>query len=71
MPVIIDFLKEIDVLVDGRFIYKLKSLEAKFRGSKNQRLIDVPKTLNGNNIVLYNCKSYYKVNYVKDDSIYI
>lgn len=49
---IMDFLKEIDVLVDGKFIYKLKSLEAKFRGSKNQRLIDVQKSLNENKVVI-------------------
>lgn len=51
-PVIMDFLKEIDILIDGRFVYKLKSLEAKFRGSKNQRLIDVKKTLETGKVVL-------------------
>lgn len=40
-----NFLKEIDVLVDGRFILKEKSLDVLFRGSKNQRIIDVPKSL--------------------------
>ena len=53
-PVIMDFLKEIDVLIDGRFIEKLKSLEAKFRGSKNQRLIDVKETLKEGKVVLLN-----------------
>jgi len=43
--VILDFLKQIDVLIDGRFILSEKSLNIKFRGSKNQRIIDVKKSL--------------------------
>ncbi len=35
----------LDVLVDGRFILEERSLSLHFRGSKNQRLIDVPKSL--------------------------
>ncbi|MCL2860198.1 MAG: anaerobic ribonucleoside-triphosphate reductase activating protein [Oscillospiraceae bacterium] len=34
-------LKEIDVLVDGRFVEEKKNSKLKFRGSENQRLIDV------------------------------
>ena len=45
-------LKEIDVLVDGPFINKLKSFDVKFRGSKNQRIIDVPSSLKENKIIL-------------------
>ena len=48
-----NFLKYIDILVDGPFLIKEKSFDVKFRGSKNQRLIDVKKTLNNNKIVLY------------------
>lgn len=48
-----NFLKYIDVLVDGPFLIKEKSFDVKFRGSKNQRLIDVKKTLNNNEVVLY------------------
>lgn len=44
-PVIIDFLKEIDRLIDGRFLIALKSFEAPFRGSRNQRIIDVAASL--------------------------
>lgn len=44
-PIILDFLKQIDVLIDGRFVLSEKSLNVKFRGSKNQRIIDVKKSL--------------------------
>lgn len=40
-----EFLKCIDVLVDGPFILSQKSFDVKFRGSKNQRIIDVAKSL--------------------------
>ena len=43
-----------DVLVDGRYIDELKDLTLKFRGSSNQRLIDVKESLKENKIVLYN-----------------
>ena len=38
-------LESIDVLVDGEFVAEQKNLRIRFRGSENQRLIDVPKTL--------------------------
>ena len=38
-------LEYLDVLIDGPFIQNEKSLEFAFRGSKNQRIIDVPKSL--------------------------
>ena len=44
-PEIIEFLKNIDVLVDGKFILSEKSYDVPFRGSKNQRIIDVKKSL--------------------------
>lgn len=43
----------IDVIVDGRFIPKLRDLTLWFKGSSNQRIIDVKKTLAQNKIVLY------------------
>ena len=49
----IKFLKNTDVLVDGKFVLKERSLELNFRGSKNQRIIDVKKTLSSGNIVLH------------------
>ena len=38
-------LQNIDVLVDGKFIQERKNPEIKFRGSYNQRILDVPKCL--------------------------
>ena len=38
-------LETIDVLIDGPFLQAQKSLEIVFRGSKNQRILDVPKSL--------------------------
>lgn len=43
----------VDVLVDGMFIEKLKDPRLHFRGSSNQRLIDVPKTKEAGKIVLW------------------
>ena len=45
-------LDEIDVLVDGRFRIEERSLELKFRGSKNQRIIDMKKTGHGEAVLL-------------------
>lgn len=42
-----------DVLVDGKFIEEKKQLRLAYRGSTNQRIIDVPKSLRENKVVLY------------------
>lgn len=42
-----------DVLVDGPFIQEQKSLDLDYRGSKNQRLIDVHKSLDKGEVVLW------------------
>lgn len=45
-------LENIDVLVDGRYVDELRDIRLKFRGSRNQRIIDVPNTLKQNKAVL-------------------
>ena len=44
----------VDVLVDGRFVEAEKDITLRFRGSKNQRLIDLPATLRTKTCVLWN-----------------
>ena len=52
-PDIDNFLDNIDVLVDGKFDIKQKSLDCQYRGSTNQRLIDVKKTKELGKVVLW------------------
>ena len=47
-----EFLRSCDVVVDGPFIMEQKSLSLKFRGSKNQRIIDMKKTMETGEVVL-------------------
>lgn len=46
------FLEQIDILIDGPFLLAQKSLNLKFRGSANQRLIDVQASLKAQRVVL-------------------
>lgn len=48
-----DLISCLDMLVDGRFEEELKDIRLKFRGSSNQRVIDVKRSLSTNSIVLY------------------
>ena len=48
-----EILSYLDVLVDGPFILAQKNLSLRFRGSENQRLIDVQKSLASGEIVLW------------------
>lgn len=49
----LEIINYIDVLVDGPFLINKKNLNLVFRGSSNQRLINVPKSLKENKIVLW------------------
>lgn len=54
LPYTKELVSYIDVLVDGPFIEDKKNLNLQFRGSENQRIIDVKKTLDTGNIILWN-----------------
>lgn len=48
-----EVLNYIDVLIDGKFIEERKDLNLYWRGSSNQRIIDVKKSINNNTVILY------------------
>lgn len=48
-----EILKLLDVLVDGRFVEEKKNISLRFRGSENQRLIDVAATLAAGSVTLW------------------
>lgn len=54
-------LKKVDVLVDGPFLLAEKSMDCRFCGSKNQRLIDVPKSLEAGEAVLWEEEDFEEV----------
>ena len=47
-----------DVLVDGPFVYALKDITLRFRGSSNQRIIDVRRTLESGEITLWDSPAH-------------
>lgn len=51
--VTLPLLRNLDVLVDGPFVAEQKDLSLSFRGSRNQRLIDMPKTLEKGQVILW------------------
>lgn len=56
-----EMLQYIDVLVDGRFVEELKQVNLLFRGSANQRLIDVKNSMKEGRVVLWNQPEYVHV----------
>ena len=67
-------LQYIDVLVDGKFVLEEKSFDIYFRGSRNQRIIDVKKSLEEEKVVLvskYMDEKDYSLNYKKPDYMFI
>lgn len=73
-PKVRKLLEQIDVLVDGKFVQEEKSYDIYFRGSRNQRIIDVPKSLETEQVVLVEKymkdKSYNEI-YQKPDYLFI
>ena len=49
----LELLEEVDVLIDGKFEISKRDLMLKYRGSSNQRIIDVKKSLEAKEVVLY------------------
>ena len=49
----LEMLSLIDILVDGRFLEEKKDLTLQFRGSSNQRIIDVPKSLAADKVIIW------------------
>ena len=52
-PSPLDVVKLCDVLVDGAYVDELRDISLAFRGSSNQRIIDVPKSLEQNKVILW------------------
>ena len=48
-----EIMKYTDVLVDGAYVDELRDISLPFRGSSNQRIIDVPKSLEQNKVILW------------------
>ena len=70
-PIYLEFLKKIDVLVDGRFHLEERDLSLLFRGSRNQRLIDVPKTLESGQITVVDEAEYMEEAAFKRKPMYV
>ena len=51
-----EYLSYLDVLVDGPFVEAKKNLSLRFRGSENQRLIDVKASMEAGETILWNDK---------------
>ncbi len=47
-----ELLQQLDILIDGPFVLSQRSLELRFRGSSNQRILDVPRSLSEGKAVL-------------------
>ena len=70
-PIYREFLEKVDVLVDGRFIESERDLSLLFRGSRNQRLIDIKKTFKNGKVTLLNEYEYNETKYFERVPMYV
>jgi len=70
-PNILELLKNIDVLIDGKFILEQKSLDIKFCGSRNQRIINVASSLKKGKAVLVKKYLPKKINNKDEEHLFI
>ena len=68
---ILDFLNNIDVLIDGKFDLSKKSMDIRFRGSTNQRVIDVKNSLKYNKVVEIDIDASCKLKSEHMEKLYI
>lgn len=60
IPIINHIFQYIDVLVDGLFILEQRDIRLPFKGSKNQRIIDMPATLKNNKVIIIEDSKFNK-----------
>lgn len=73
-PLILELLENIDVLIDGKFVQEEKSSDLMFRGSANQRIINVKDSLKKDKVVLvtkYIKKKVHKKPFIKDKHLFL
>ena len=58
-PIDETILKLCDVIVDGKFVQDLYDITLRFRGSSNQRIIDVKQSIKENKVVLWEGDSVF------------
>ena len=63
----LELLQLVDILVDGRFDITKNNLMLQFRGSSNQRIIDVKKSLNQGEVVIWDKLNDGQTNYEQVD----
>lgn len=63
----LELLQLVDILVDGRFDITKKNLMLQFRGSSNQRIIDVKKSLDQGEVVIWDKLNDGQTNYEQVD----
>ena len=68
LPITPSLLSLVDILVDGRYVEKEKSLGLRFRGSKNQRIIDMNLTRRNGTITIWSGCAFDKTYSVSEEN---